>query len=192
MTDRLIRITTALAVVAVATTALESHEYGSTGWGDAATVVPWALYEAYADADVLRRQYPSMRAWVDWCAGRRREDGTWSGDWHFGAWLDLGVPPDEPEKATTARAPRMGSLMDGPKREAYLYSYCGQSFPRLSRASGGMRPWIAPAHEGGHLPVRTVTVLHADRTGCHHGGDPAGRAQRGFGGDPCGSGPQRP
>ena len=45
---------------------------------------------------------------------------------------------------------------------------------------------------GGHLPVRTVTVLHADRTGCHHDGDPAGLARRGFGGDPCGSGPQRP
>jgi alpha-L-rhamnosidase len=83
-------------------TELESFEYGSTGWGDAATVVPWTLYEAYADAEVLRRQYPSMRAWVDWCAGRRGEDGTWSGDWHFGDWLDPGAPPAEPEKATTS------------------------------------------------------------------------------------------
>lgn len=91
-----------------------------------------------------------------------------------------------------ARGPRMGLLMDGLKREAYLYSYCGQSFPGLSRASGGMRPWIGSAHEGGHLPVRTVTVLPADRTGCHHDGDPAGLARRGFGGDLCGSGPQRP
>ncbi len=83
-------------------TELESFEYGSTGWGDAATVVPWTLYEAYADPEVLHRQYPSMRAWVDWCAGRRGEDGTWSGDWHFGDWLDPGAPPDEPEKATTS------------------------------------------------------------------------------------------
>ena len=78
------------------------HEYGATGWGDAATVVPWALYEAYGDADVLRRQYRSMRAWVDWCAGRRGEDGTWTGDWHFGDWLDPGAPPAEPQKATTS------------------------------------------------------------------------------------------
>ena len=38
----------------------------------------------------------------------------------------------------------------------------------------------------------TVTVLHADRTDCHHDGDPAGRARRGFDADPCGSGPPRP
>ena len=82
-------------------TPLESFMYGSTGWGDAATVVPWTLYEAYADLEVLCRQYPSMRAWVDWCAGRTAGDGAWVGDWHFGDWLDPGAPPDEPEKATT-------------------------------------------------------------------------------------------
>jgi len=83
-------------------TDMASAEYGTTGWGDAATVVPWTLYEAYADAEVLGRQYPSMRGWVDWCAGRRAGDGTWSGDWHFGDWLDPGAPPDQPEKATTS------------------------------------------------------------------------------------------
>jgi alpha-L-rhamnosidase len=83
-------------------TKLESFIYGATGWGDAATVVPWTVYEAYADLEVLRRQYPSMRAWVDWCAGRTADDGAWVGDWHFGDWLDPGAPPDEPEKATTS------------------------------------------------------------------------------------------
>ena len=39
----------------------------------------------------------------------------------------------------------------------------------------------------------TVTVLYADRTDCHHHGDPAGHARLGLdGGDPCGSGLQRP
>jgi len=61
-------------------------------------------------------------------------------------------------------------------------------FPRIGRHAtmDGSRT------RGGHLPVGTVIVLHADRTDCHHDGDPAGRARRGFGGDPCGSGPQRP
>jgi len=83
-------------------TEIEEFEYGATGWGDAATVVPWTLYEAYADPEVLHRQYPSMRAWVNWCASRRGADGTWIGDWHFGDWLDPAAPPDEPEKATTS------------------------------------------------------------------------------------------
>ncbi len=89
-------------LAAVRGTGQEAFEFGSTGWGDAATVVPWTLYEAYGDPEVLRRQYPSMRAWVDWCAGRRGADGTWSGDWHFGDWLDPGAPPEEPQKATTS------------------------------------------------------------------------------------------
>lgn len=89
-------------LAAVRGTGQEAFEFGSTGWGDAATVVPWTLYEAYGDLEVLRRQYPSMRAWVDWCAARRGADGTWSGDWHFGDWLDPGAPPEEPQQATTS------------------------------------------------------------------------------------------
>ena len=42
-----------------------------TGWGDAATVIPWTLYLHYADRAVLEAQYPSMKAWVDFM---RRSD----------------------------------------------------------------------------------------------------------------------
>ena len=48
---------------------------GACGWGDAATIVPWRLYEAYGAVETLRRQYSSMRAWVDFCASRRDESG---------------------------------------------------------------------------------------------------------------------
>lgn len=71
------------------------------GWGDAATLVPWALYEAYGDPEVLRRQFESMRAWVNWCASRRKPDGTWTGDPQWGDWLDPNAPSDAPQKATT-------------------------------------------------------------------------------------------
>ena len=37
-----------------------------TGWGDAATVIPWTLYLHYGDSAVLEAQYPSMKAWVDY------------------------------------------------------------------------------------------------------------------------------
>ena len=36
-----------------------------TGWGDAATIIPWTLYTYYGDMAVLEAQYPSMKAWVD-------------------------------------------------------------------------------------------------------------------------------
>ena len=37
----------------------------AAAWGDAATLVPWVLYERTGDRDLLDRQLPSMRAWVD-------------------------------------------------------------------------------------------------------------------------------
>ena len=44
----------------------------AAAWGDAAVVVPWVLYERFGDVEVLRRQYDSMRAWVDQVADARR------------------------------------------------------------------------------------------------------------------------
>ena len=39
------------------------------GWGDAAVIVPWVLYERYGDAGILAAQYDSMRA-LGRCASR--------------------------------------------------------------------------------------------------------------------------
>jgi alpha-L-rhamnosidase len=76
-------------------------EYGGVGWGDAATLVPWTLYEAYGDLGVLAKQYESMCRWVDYCASRRNADGVWTGDFQLGDWLDPAAPADKPELATT-------------------------------------------------------------------------------------------
>ncbi len=37
---------------------------GVAGWGDAGTVVPWALYRHYGDTRVLRDSYDSMKRWI--------------------------------------------------------------------------------------------------------------------------------
>lgn len=68
-------------------------------WADAAVMVPWALYEAYGDRRVLERQYPSMKAWVSYAAGRAGDKLLWTGDFQFGDWLDPDAPPAEPWKA---------------------------------------------------------------------------------------------
>ena len=42
------------------------------GWGDAAIVVPWVLYERHGDAQILADQWDSMTSWLDGvCAPRR-------------------------------------------------------------------------------------------------------------------------
>ena len=36
------------------------------GWGDAAVLLPWALYQHFGDEDILAAQYDSARAWVEY------------------------------------------------------------------------------------------------------------------------------
>ncbi|MBZ3906049.1 alpha-L-rhamnosidase [Streptomyces griseiscabiei] len=73
----------------------------AAGWGDAATVVPTALFEAYGRPGMLERHYAAMRAWVEFTVGRLDEDGTWSGNAQLGDWLDPSAPPEDPARATT-------------------------------------------------------------------------------------------
>ena len=68
-------------------------------WGDAATIVPWTLYQRTGDLDILRRQLPSMRAWVDCVAELAGPDRIWSGGFQYGDWLDPTAPPEEPGRA---------------------------------------------------------------------------------------------
>lgn len=62
---------------------------GSAGWGDAAVIVPWTLYVAYGDRRILERQYPSMRAWVDFIEDEAGRDRIWEDEetYHWGDWL---------------------------------------------------------------------------------------------------------
>jgi alpha-L-rhamnosidase len=76
---------------------------GAAAWADVAVVLPWTLYEAYGDPAVLERQYPSMKAWVDYQIGRAGDDLLWQGDFQFGDWLDPTAPPDKPGRAKTDR-----------------------------------------------------------------------------------------
>ncbi|WP_082764196.1 family 78 glycoside hydrolase catalytic domain [Frondihabitans sp. PAMC 28766] len=69
------------------------------GWGDAAVIVPWVLYQRYGDLDVLRRQYPSMTAWVERVRSLAGDTLLWTGGEQLGDWLDPLAPPDEPAAA---------------------------------------------------------------------------------------------
>ncbi|MDR1465008.1 MAG: glycoside hydrolase family 78 protein [Oscillospiraceae bacterium] len=60
----------------------------STGWADAAVICPWQIYLTYGDREILRRQFDSMKGWVDYMIARA-EDGLWLGGDHFGDWLFL-------------------------------------------------------------------------------------------------------
>ncbi|MEV7608545.1 family 78 glycoside hydrolase catalytic domain [Microbacterium sp. NPDC089320] len=74
----------------------------TAAWGDAATIVPWTLYQRAGDAELLRRQLPSMRAWVDRIAELAGDDLLWRGGFQFGDWLDPSASPHDPRDAKAA------------------------------------------------------------------------------------------
>lgn len=67
---------------------LGENSFGGAAWGDAATVVPWTLYQCYDDKRVLENQYPSMRRWLKYIATQSENDLWVHGD-QFGDWLGL-------------------------------------------------------------------------------------------------------
>jgi alpha-L-rhamnosidase len=108
---------------------LLQYVQGSAGWCDAAVIVPWELYRAYGDRQVLEQQWPSMTAWVAYAAraaagGRNpgraaarpepapHEACLWDTGFHWGEWLEPGGTED------------LGNLLDGDHSDvatAYLH-----------------------------------------------------------------------
>jgi len=88
------------------------HLVGSAGWGDAAVHVPWEIYRATGDKQILAEQWESMSAWADFAAqaaasGRHpsrversadpapHERYIWDSGFHFGEWLEPGESLDD-------------------------------------------------------------------------------------------------
>jgi alpha-L-rhamnosidase len=78
---------------------------GSAGWGDAIVAVPWELYEAYGDRQVLAENWDAMVRWVQWALTTARtarhpsrversaeplphEQYIWDGSFHWGEWAE--------------------------------------------------------------------------------------------------------
>lgn len=70
-------------------------------WHDVTVLTPWDLYQSSGDVELLRRQYPSMKAWVDKGIDRG-PNGLWDQNiWQLADWLDPAAPPEEPGAART-------------------------------------------------------------------------------------------
>jgi len=78
------------------------HFGGTAGWSDAAVIIPWTMYQVYGDRGLLERQYPSMRAWVDYMHRRAGTDLIWRPGWQFGDWLALHSDDPSYPGATTS------------------------------------------------------------------------------------------
>lgn len=68
------------------------QNFGCAAWGDAATVIPWQMYQTYGDREILENQFASMQEWVDYITRVTTTPYMWTGGWHFGDWLALDAP----------------------------------------------------------------------------------------------------
>ncbi|MFI6933824.1 alpha-L-rhamnosidase [Streptomyces sp. NPDC050287] len=72
---------------------------GTAGWGDAGVTVPWALYRAYGDRQVLEDAWPSVQAWLTYL--ERNSDRLLRPAQGYGDWLNI---DDETPKDVVATA----------------------------------------------------------------------------------------
>ncbi|MFC9687229.1 family 78 glycoside hydrolase catalytic domain [Kribbella sp. NPDC056951] len=63
---------------------------GNAGWADAGVNVPWTLWQAYGDTNVIRTHYASMARYVDYLASH--SPGLIRGGGDYGDWLNLDDP----------------------------------------------------------------------------------------------------
>ena len=101
---------------------------GTAGWSDATVVVPWTMYVAYGDRGLLERQYPSMRAWVEFERRRAGSGLIWRPGWQFGDWLALHSDDPSYPGATTST-------------EFIATAYFAHSTDILARAARALGKW---------------------------------------------------
>ena len=94
---------------------------GSSGWGDACILVPWALYEAYGDATILEENYGMMCRWLGFVEARAQKTRLHNRKnpykkylvdhgFHFGEWLEPDVNSmDTMKKNMTVGAPEVAT-----------------------------------------------------------------------------------
>ena len=79
--------------------------HGSAGWADAATIVPYTVYQYYGDVRILETQYESMKAWVDYM---KNDNGNHpfihKKGFHYGDWLAYTTDNSDYPGATTDKA----------------------------------------------------------------------------------------
>ncbi|RIA08567.1 alpha-L-rhamnosidase [Flavobacteriaceae bacterium MAR_2010_72] len=63
---------------------------GAAGWADASIIIPYNMYVSYGDREIVERQYPSMKAYLNYVQGAAKND-LWNTGFQFGDWLSYRV-----------------------------------------------------------------------------------------------------
>lgn len=67
---------------------LSQGTHSAAAWADVAVIAPWVLYQTFGDLEILKRQYKSMKGWIDFMVDNS-EDYIWNYMLQFGDWVAL-------------------------------------------------------------------------------------------------------
>ena len=139
----------------------KNGDHSAAAWGDAAVIVPWTLYLNYGDTGVIRRQYASMKGWIDFMRDHAVED-IWNYNIQMGDWVALDAEEGSYFGATPIDL-----------TNAAYYAYSTGLFARMARAIGededaagygALYDQIVASYqkhffdESGHLKAQTQTA----------------------------------
>lgn len=74
------------------------NQAGAAAWSDAGTIIPWKLYQIYADKEMLAEQYPMMKTWVEYIRSHVSSNGLWQTGFQYGDWLALDIESGSTER----------------------------------------------------------------------------------------------
>jgi alpha-L-rhamnosidase len=102
---------------------------GSTGWGEAATVIPWNMYLLYGDKRLLEQQYASMKGWVDFMKSKSQQD-LYRPSVSFGDWLFYSINDDRSGQSAITDRHLIGQC---------FYAYSTQLLLNAAQALGNQK-----------------------------------------------------
>lgn len=62
---------------------------GAAAWSDAATIIPWVMFQVYGDKRLLAEQYESMKGWVEYIRSKTKDGNLWQSGYQYADWLAL-------------------------------------------------------------------------------------------------------
>jgi alpha-L-rhamnosidase len=143
---------------------------GGPAWADAGAICPWTLYEVYNDRRLLRRHYPSMTRFIEFCRQRSTPDLLPPKQYHcFGDWLSIkaDTPRDVIYTAYFAHSTKLtarAALVLGKKEDAAKYNAL---FDRIraafNRAYVGPDGRIKGDTQAGYVLALAFDLLDPDR-----------------------------
>lgn len=143
---------------------------GGPAWADAGVICPWTVYEVYGDLRLLRRQYPSMVRFVEFCRNRSTAELLPPAQFHcFGDWLNIGDPtPNEviysAYFAHSAHLLALSAAALGERADAQRYDALWQRLRRVFVATYGEPDGRIRGHsQTGYVLALAFDLLDGER-----------------------------